>query len=148
MNIDLLLRKIKYKLSKTTQGSLRFLSTFEVNWGYLGFVFVCTISIILLGVNISRIVRKGYERYEIIQEEKRRLDKLAERNQELKKDLKYYSSVEFVDIKAREELNMAFPNQRLIYIEEEESVDIKDDADQKEENEVKPSWRHWYNLIF
>lgn len=111
------------------------------------FSFFCIVSIVLLGVNIFRIVRKGYERYEIIQMEKSRLEELIQRKIELQEDLKYYSSKEYIDLKAREELNLAFPNQRLVRIEREEELGISDEQNETS-NELVPSWRLWYELIF
>ena len=136
--------KLKYRLNKIFKPI--FSKSLEINWHYWIFTFICFISILLLGVNIFRIVQKGYERYEIIQEEKRRLEKLIEQNYKLKEDLKYYSSKEYVDIKAREELNMAFPNQRLVYIEKKESY--IDEENKEDEEKITPSWHLWYDLIF
>jgi len=93
-----------------------------------------------------RIIRKGYERYEIILDEKSRLEELEVKNAELYEELKYYSSKEFIDVKAREELNLAFPNQKLVYIERLEEIEIEEGS--KQENKMKPHWKHWYDLIF
>jgi cell division protein FtsB len=144
----MILNKVKYKLSQL----LKFVSTrakgFEINWSYWGITFASILGILILSANIFRIVRKGYERYDIIQQEKERLEKLLEKNAELTEELKYYSSSEFVDIKAREELNMAFPNQRLIYIEKHEPLFLDEDDEQNAKENLEPGWRLWYDLIF
>ena len=119
----------------------------NINWGYWIFTLICLFSIVLLGVNIFRIISKGYERYEIIQEERRRLEALIERNYKLREDLKYYSSKEYIDLKAREELNMAFPNQKLVYIEKNQELDFSSEEDLNQQ-ELEPSWHLWYDLIF
>lgn len=142
----MIFRKIKYQLKKFSNFLSRRFGNFEINWGYWFFTFLSFIGIILLGLNIFRVVRKGYERYEILLEEKKRLEELYRRNAELKEDLKYYSSKEYVDLKAREELNLTFPDQKLIYIEKEVDIDIKEDKNEQEA--LEPSWEHWYDLIF
>lgn len=142
----MLIRKIQYKISKVSQSLYRRTHGIEINWGYVIFSFFCIASILLLGANIFRIIRKGYERYEIIQSEKRRLEELMARNARLHEDLKYYSSKEFVDVKAREELNLAFPNQKLVYIEKEMLVEL--DEGEAEKEELSPCWMLWYELIF
>jgi cell division protein FtsB len=141
------LKKIQYRISKVVNGVLNRTRNIEINWGYWAFTFVCLLSIILLGANIFRIIKKGYERYEIIQDEKRRLEKLIAKNEELTEELKYYSSTEYVDIKAREELNLAFPNQRLVYIEKEDEILI-DSETTRDDTKLDPNWRLWYDLIF
>ena len=145
MNL-MFIKKIEYKISKFIQKLSRVFRGMGFSWGYWIFSLICVVSIVLLGVNIFRIIKKGYERYEIIQSEKRRLDELSRRNTQLQDELKYYSSKEFVDVKAREELNLAFPNQKLVYIEKDTSVVLEGDS--VEEKELTPSWRLWYELIF
>ncbi len=144
----MLIRKIKYKLSKVSKGFLKRTNKIEIDLGYWFFSSICLLSIILLSINIFRIIKKGYGRYEIIQGEKERLEKLLERNAELKEDLKYYSSKEYIDVKAREELNLAFPDQRLVYIEKQEDLYIDNDTDGQRQESLKPDWRLWYDLIF
>lgn len=140
------IRKLRYKLAKFARTIFQRFQVVEVNWGYWIFSFICIVSIILLGTNIFRIIRKGYERYEIIQAEKKRLEELLYKNAQLSEELKYYSSKEFVDIKAREELNLAFPNQKLVYIEKKEVIELNEEEEEKEE--LNPDWRLWYDLIF
>ncbi|MBN2015404.1 hypothetical protein JW766_01085 [Candidatus Dojkabacteria bacterium] len=140
-------KKINYILSKFWQGVVRRYSSVSINWGYVIFTSICILSIILLSINIFRIIRKGYERYEIILEEKERLEKLFEKNAELREELKYYSSKEYIDLKAREELNLAFPNQKLVYIEKQKELNSEGEEKVREE-ELKPGWRLWYDLIF
>lgn len=139
-------RKLKHKILKIQQYLFRKVGGIEINWGYLIFLTICIVSIILLGSNIFRIIRKGYERYEIILKEKERLEELEQKNAHLYEELKYYSSKEFVDIKAREELNLAFPNQKLVYIEKKEPIELHESSEEKEQ--FVPSWRLWYELIF
>jgi hypothetical protein len=140
-------KRFLYKLSKVIQTVDSKLGGIEINWGYWIFTAICLLSIVLLAANILRIFKKGYERYEIIQQEKERLEALIERNIELQEDLKYYSSTEYVDIKAREELNLAFPNQRLVYIEKKEDYEI-DTSEKDGVFDLEPSWELWYDLIF
>jgi len=139
-------KKIQYKVQKLLKFIPRLFYGVEVNLGYWLFLLICFVSIVLLSINIFRIIRKGYQRYEIIQSEKSRLEELISKNIQLQEDLKYYSSNEFVDIKAREELNLAFPNQKLVYIEKEEQIEIFGKTEQ--ESKMVPSWRLWYDLIF
>jgi cell division protein FtsB len=142
----MLFKKIKYKLTVFQKLILRKTKHFEINWMYWVLSSICLLSIFLLSLHVFRIIRKGYERYEIIQREKERLEELEARNIELKEELKYYSSTEFIDIKAREELNLAFPNQRLVYIDRSEKVEIEEVSRRKEE--IKPHWKNWFDLIF
>lgn len=143
----MIIRKIEYKFSQTFGPMIRNIRKVNLNWGLVVFSFVCMASITLLSVNIYRTIRKGYERYEIIQSERVRLEKLIEKNLQLKEDLKYYSSKEYIDLKAREELNLVFPDQKLVYVEKPKEVNIIEE-DEVYEEELKPSWKHWYDLIF
>jgi cell division protein FtsB len=142
-----ILKKIEYRLGKLFKRLVRKSFTLQINWAYWIFTLICFLSILLLGANIFRIIKRGQERYDIIQEERARLEALYEENYELKEDLKYYSSKEYVDIKAREELNLVFPDQRLVLIEEGEVPNYENDK-MEEKDERKPSWKQWYDLLF
>jgi len=146
----MILQKIRYKITTVVQSFSRNTKGVNINWGYSVFSLICLLSIVLLGINVVRIIRKGYERYDIIREEKRRLESLLEKNQELKEELKYYSSKEFIDIKAREELNLAFPHQKLVYIERSDAgiLQVEDSNSENEVVKMSPSWKLWYKLIF
>lgn len=143
----MIIRKLKYKISQLAKPLSRKLKNFEFNWGYWAFFIVSIVAIGVLTSNIFRIVQKGYKRYEIIQQEKERLAQLQKENRELKEELEYYSSKEFVDLKAREELNLAFPDQQLVYYvdENEEIYEIEEEESQEEEI---PNWQKWRDLIF
>lgn len=143
----MILQKIKYKVSKAFSNIWRHSSSIHINWGYWLFSIICFVSIILLGGNVFRIIKKGYERYEIIQQERTRLEELYEKNYRLKDELRYYSSKEYIDIKAREELNLVFPDQKLVSIQDEEIL-IIDDEEFIYQEETKPNWRLWYDLLF
>ncbi|MBU0975678.1 MAG: hypothetical protein ABIE03_07765 [Patescibacteria group bacterium] len=142
-----ILKKIRYRLSKVLNALVRKSFSVQVNWAYWIFTFICFLSIVLLGANIFRIIKKGQERYNIIQEERSRLEKLYEKNYQLKEDLKYYSSKEYIDIKAREELNLVFPDQKLVFIEEGE-VPSFESEEGKESEKREPHWKLWYDLLF
>lgn len=142
----MILRKIEYKLSAYIGPIARKIKGLDINWGYFTFTVICLVSIVVLGSNVFRTINKGYERFEIIQSERERLEKLIERNVQLKEDLKYYSSTEYIDLKAREELNLAFPNQRLVYVEHHGDIEIEQ-VNIEEQTELEPDWRHWYNLV-
>ncbi len=144
----MLIRKIQYQLKKVYKVIEMRTASIEINWVNVIFTFVSSIGIVLLGVNVFRIIKKGYERYEIITEEKKRLENLLALNASLKEDLKYYSSKEYIDLKAREELNLTYPNQRLVYIEKDNKNDLDITEKKEEVSVVKPSWKNWYNLIF
>ena len=141
----MIIRRIKYLFTQIVNRFSRKAGNLKINWGYMIFSIFCVISILLLGVNIFRIIQKGYQRYEIIQEEKTRLEALIEKNKALEEDLKYYSSMEYVDVKAREELNLVFPDQRLVYIEKDFQFE---ESENDEKIEMKPHWRLWYDLLF
>ncbi len=140
------IRKFIYKLRLTLRPLVQRMGGMDINWGYWIFSGICLVFIILLMVNMYRIVVKGYQRYEIIQEENTRLAELISKNEQLKDDLKFYLSKEFVDLKAREELNMAFPNQRLVYVDRKEKVEVNKPSREKEEG--KKGIQEWLNLIF
>ena len=142
----MLLEKIKYKLSNIIKPSARRLGNIHVNWGYFLFTFFVTVAIILLGSNIYRIIKKGYERYEIINAEQARLDELIAKNLILEEDLKYYSSKEYIDLIAREQFNYVRPGQHLAYtIKEIEYYEKKQPEEVKELPE--PGWRNWLELL-
>lgn len=140
-------KKIQYRVEQGLRPIIRQILGIQLDWGYIFFSGICIVAIVLLGTNIYRTIRKGYERYEIILSEKERLEKLIEKNLALKEDLKYYSSKEYIDLKAREELNLAFPNQRLVYIEKPVSIPSGDEP-REEVKKPNPSWKLWYDLLF
>lgn len=143
----MILQKIKYNFSNFIKPILRRLETLDINWGYALFSFVSVLAIVLLTGNIYRIIKRGYERYEIIQQEEERLAELELQNKELEDELKYYSSKEYIDIKAREEFNLVFPNQHLVYtVKEADFYESKPVVQIYEPPE--PSWRVWKDLIF
>lgn len=143
----MIIRKLKYKISQLSKPLSRKLKNFEFNWGYWFFFIISIIAIGVLTSNIFRIVKKGYKRYEIIQQEKERLAQLKKENKELQEALKYYSSKEFVDLKAREELKLAFPDQQLVYYVDENEEIYEIEKEELEKREV-PNWQQWRDLIF
>lgn len=144
----MLLKKIQYRYKLISQRLRIIISKFNITASNLLFIVLSGFGIFLLSGNLIRIIRKGYERYEIIQEERARNEELLRKKMQLEEDLKYYSSIEYIDIKAREDLNMVFPDQKLVYIDDSEYIDYQLEADVEEEKEMKPNWRLWYNLLF
>jgi cell division protein FtsB len=141
-------RKIKFRVNKILRQISHLSEIADVNVNYLLFIVVTTISVVVLIINIYRIVQRGYERYETIEKEKIRLEELKLTNEELHDELKYYSSKDYIYLKAREEFQMVFPNQRLVYIEKKFSRDEGEIGFDTNEKERKTNFELWYNLIF
>jgi len=72
----MIFKKISYKLKSFLNQLVRKLSGVELNFGYYLFFLICSITIIILISNIIGIIKRGYERHEIIKEEKSRLENL------------------------------------------------------------------------
>jgi len=142
----MIFKKISYKLKSFLNPLVRKLSGVELNFGYYLFFLICSITIIILISNIIGIIKRGYERHEIIKEEKARLENLKAENEKLQNDLKYYTSKEYIDLKAREELNLALPNQKLaMYIK---PVMVEEEEKYEEIEPKDPDISLWVELIF
>jgi len=109
--------------------------------------------IILLGLFfilcfIIYAIIKNSNREQIITSNTAKLDEeiknIGKENQELTELIKYLSSSEFADKEAREKLNMAEPDEKVIIIPEENNL-----ANEINSQEKKISnWRLWIKYFF
>lgn len=68
--------------------------------------------------------------------------KAEEENRQLKNDLAYKESDEFVEKEAREKLNFAREGEEIAILP------IREEIEKEEEKEEIPNWRKWLKLLF
>ena len=113
-------------------------------------------SIVLIILSVS-YVRSGLE----VLKSKDRLDEiksevahLEEEKNELKKEIDYKKTPEYIEEKARNELNLIRPGEKL-YVVVGENIDVENkeevlsETDLRSEDEKKEkNWYSWYRLFF
>jgi cell division protein FtsB len=100
--------------------------------------------------NIYGIVERGYQRFQFIQTENERFNDLFRENARLQEDLQYYSSYEYIEYKAREELNLVYPGSKLLYVnrspEDIERIELAS-IDREPSKTADPQFHRWVELI-
>lgn len=101
----------------------------------------------------SMILNLGKQIYQSL-ESSRRLDQAAnavaslqQRQEQLTKQLSYVNSFEFIEISARNKLNMSRPNETVVIIDQQVIDEIIES--EKVVTEVKiPNWQGWVKLFW
>lgn len=91
---------------------------------FFGAVFYILL-VTVLAINGYTAYNRGMDNLQRIHEEQAKTDELQKKNDELRSLYKYYSSIDYKKIYARDNLNMAEKNETLYYIEKHEEVDIE-----------------------
>lgn len=125
----MILLRIKYIINRIL-GSFRIkLPTTNIDWPNVAISVISTVVILILSVNIFNVIKNGTERYSLIQNEVAKLAELTRKNEELKKDLEYKLSDDYVVKISLEQLNLAYPNSKVFLIKGNNTnisyVDIK-----------------------
>jgi len=98
--------------------------------------------IVSLSRNIFTLIKKGEE----IKKQNLKLESLRQENIDLKTELEYVSSPEFIEKEARDKLGMAEEGEQVVVLPKnvEEIVLPR----QEEKPEELPNWKKWYRLFF
>lgn len=92
----MILLRIKYIINRIL-GSFRIkLPTTNIDWPNVTISILSTVVILILSVNIFNVIKNGTERYTLIQNEVAKLAELTRKNEDLKKDLEYKLSDDYV----------------------------------------------------
>lgn len=101
--------------------------------------------IVSLTRNIFSLVKKGEE----IKEQNLKLEKLRQKNLELKAELEYVKSSEFVERQARDKLGMAKEGEQVVVLPKNvEEIVLDKEKDKDKGEEELPNWKRWYRLFF
>ena len=95
--------------------------------------------IISLSKNILRLLKASEE----IKITEQKFQELKQNNQELKAQLHYYQSDEFVEQEARNKLNMSRPNEVVIVLPFNPSEKLH-----RPDHHDPPNWQKWWQLFF
>ncbi len=108
-------------------------------------LFIVSLYLIVYSVkDILGILKKKEE----IKKEQLKLERLKAKNEELKKQLEYVKTPEFIEKEAREKLNLARPGEVVVILPENVSEIVDIGKEQKPSKEEKPNWKKWLNLFF
>lgn len=99
--------------------------------------------IVSLSRNIFSLIKKGEE----IKRESLKVEKLRAENEELKGQLEYASSPEFIEKEAREKLGLAKEGEQVVVLPENVEEIVLDKEKDKGKEEL-PNWKRWYRLFF
>ena len=103
--------------------------------------------LVIMSVTLVRKVQESGKNYEVYQQELTALDDLQAENEQLRRELAYYNSIEYKLLYARDSLNTTRPGERLyelsdeivLYDYEPEQVSMYDQLDLKSV---------WWSLLF
>lgn len=136
--------------SSVKKSVTRKVTNIRIEWSKAFLMMICLGLIAISLKNIYGIVERGYQRYQFIQTENERFNELLEENTRLKDDLQYYSSYEYIEYKAREELNLVYPGSKLLYVDrgpaDIERIELPGEEDQHE-TPSEPRIQRWIELI-
>lgn len=99
-------------------------------------------------IKSSMHVLKSRERLDDVNRE---VALLEQQKIEMERDIEYRKSDEYIEQKARDELNLIKPNEKVYVVSGGESVekDVLSESSIREEDEKKDSnWYSWYRLFF
>lgn len=97
-----------------------------------------------LGKQIFDALDKG-KRLDIETEDLARLQK---KNFELKKKLAEVQSLQFIEERARNKLNLARPNETVIIIPQEVLDKVLKEWEEEKKTETSPNWQGWLKLFW
>ncbi|MFZ5366071.1 MAG: FtsB family cell division protein [Patescibacteria group bacterium] len=97
-------------------------------------------------VSFSRDILSLLEKSKEQEKEQLKLEKLEIKNEELKKQLEYVKSQEFVEKQAREKLGLAREGEVVVILPENVGELVKPKEEKKEEE--LPNWKRWLKLFF
>lgn len=112
----------------------------------LGIIFFLILSATTIKSSFS--VLKSKERLDSLNGEVARLE---EEMKKIESEIEFKKSNEYVEEKARNDLNLIKPGEKVYVVKggEEQAENVLSDSDQKiEAEEKRPNWYSWYRLFF
>lgn|SRR3990167_3284250 len=143
------LRKISYRFKRVRVFLEQRLLRINIDWYDLLGTLIIGMVILALGYNVFTAYNNGINNLRRIDEEQEKLDKLLAESEELSQLEKYYQSLDFKRIYAREILNLAEPDESLYYINRPEpQPKIENIEDYQESVNINDNAFWWKKLIF
>lgn len=105
--------------------------------------------ILILGLFYS-LGRQIYDSLQVnarLDQETEELSGLQKKNKELREKLAYTQTIKFVEMIARDKLNLARPNETIVIIPQAEIKKILG-AWQEKKEEIIPNWQGWLRLFW
>ncbi|PJE67272.1 hypothetical protein COU95_03305 [Candidatus Shapirobacteria bacterium CG10_big_fil_rev_8_21_14_0_10_40_9] len=99
-------------------------------------------------VSFSRDILDLYQKSKGVEKEQLKLEELQIKNEELKKQLEYVKSAEFLEKEAREKLGLAREGEVVVILPENVEELISANQPQISENQEEPNWKKWLKLFF
>ena len=106
-------------------------------------IFAILISVLLV-VKSSKRILSFRDTSAKVGEENARLEKLRVENQQLKQELEYKKSNEFVEGEIRNKLGLAKDGETVVILPQDQNQDGNQVAQKPE----KPNWQKWKDLFF
>ena len=98
--------------------------------------------VISLSRELFNLIKKG----ERTKEMEGKIEELRVKNKELKENLEYVKSEEFVEKEARDRLNMAKEDEVIVVLPE--GLELRDQQLEASSEEDWPNWQRWLRLFF
>jgi cell division protein FtsB len=105
--------------------------------------------IVLLIVSLGRNITKTIDVQKRIEKKQKEIEKLEDRNVELKQELEILTSNEYAEKQLRDKLGLAKEGEYVVILPEEDIL-RKLVPEKKEEQESLPDpiWKKWFDLFF
>ena len=110
--------------------------------------FFCVIGIFLIMTNIINVVKLGIERYNLIQDEVEKLALLKEEEAQLKAELDWFTSLDFIESQSRDYLNLSNEGDLILVVPDYFSEVQKDSSEEEELLSLSPDISLWWKLLF
>jgi len=99
-------------------------------------------------VSFSRSIFDLYQKSKEIEKERLKVEALKIKNEELKKQLEYVRSQEFLEKEAREKLGLVREGEVVVILPENFKEAIGNDYSQTEKDKEVPNWEKWWKVFF
>lgn len=134
------LKKIKYRLSKV-------FGRFHIETDNLILKTLLLLIIFTLSYNVINTYKKGALNTRLIKEEEEKLERLIDESNKLDNLERYYSSVEYKRIYARESQNLVEEGERLYYVNRPEEIEVESLIDDSDPILLNENSKWWLKLI-
>ncbi len=105
-----------------------------------------TITALIILYSLSHQVLDSLQGEKRVAEEVSKLNQLKNRNDELQKQLSQVGSVQFIEMQARNKLNMARNGETIVIIPQQE-IDKVLGLQKRVQEEIIPNWQGWLRLF-
>jgi len=99
-------------------------------------------------VSFSSSIFDLYQKSKDIGKERLKVEALKIKNEELKKQLEYVKSQEFLEREAREKLGLVREGEVVVILPENFKETIGNDHPQTEKGKEVPNWGKWWKVFF